>query len=312
MRMKRFIKCLAADLPGPRPAQTLEQGYWGGQQAALFFCRPSPSFILGAMSLITRFTSWLKSHPNAAAPQEHSAPSLSSLLLAALEANGYSGRIVDDEEVVLESGTRIGCRFIESRPLNEGHVGTSTMTGVMHPERMPKGLGEYQHSTGETEDHSILEGLKTWVQTDLAAIELIVTDRVEDGYSLTMEFPKEDASLKFRQAVFGGISHCAMEPGVEAEEHPFCHCCLFTQCLEPLLNAVKGDELLGIRFFAVRNTDGALEADCRVNGEDFPPGVEALKAYAASWPDRGFEFRKQYVVVRTVDRPSRAATGEFE
>jgi hypothetical protein len=39
IRMKRSLKCLAADLPGPRLAQTLEQGYWGGYQAALFFAK---------------------------------------------------------------------------------------------------------------------------------------------------------------------------------------------------------------------------------------------------------------------------------
>ncbi len=34
-----------------------------------------------------------------------------------------------------------------------------------------------------------------------------------------------------------------------------------------------------------------------MNGEDFEPGKAALRKYAATWPDRGVEFRKQYVVV---------------
>jgi hypothetical protein len=43
------------------------------------------------------------------------------------------------------------------------------------------------------------------------------------------------------------------------------------------------------------------EADCRVNGEDYGPGREALLRHIATWPDRGVEFRKQFVIMQTVD-----------
>src|SRR5213080_2610963 len=55
IRMKRFLNSLAADLPGPRPAQTLEQGL-GDHWSPSFFglhaaCIPSPaglcSFVAG-------------------------------------------------------------------------------------------------------------------------------------------------------------------------------------------------------------------------------------------------------------------------
>jgi hypothetical protein len=42
-----------------------------------------------------------------------------------------------------------------------------------------------------------------------------------------------------------------------------------------------------------------VQADCRVNGEDWSAGAEALRAYVTRWPDRGFEFRKQYVVIQS-------------
>ena len=63
---------------------------------------------------------------------------------------------------------------------------------------------------------------------------------------------------------------------------------------------VFDDRFYGIRFFAARNSDGVAEADCRINGEDWPPGKEALRAYVAKWPDLGFEFRKQFVIVQNL------------
>jgi len=48
-----------------------------------------------------------------------------------------------------------------------------------------------------------------------------------------------------------------------------------------------------------RDTEGHIEADCRVNGVDRPEGAAALMRYAKTWPDRGFEYRKQYVGIQT-------------
>jgi hypothetical protein len=58
----------------------------------------------------------------------------------------------------------------------------------------------------------------------------------------------------------------------------------------------------GVRLFAMRGADGAAEADCRLNGEDWEAGKAALIKYVESWPDLGVEFRKQYVIIQ--DQPA--------
>jgi hypothetical protein len=58
-------------------------------------------------------------------------------------------------------------------------------------------------------------------------------------------------------------------------------------------------QFYGIRLFAMRGQDGTAGADCRLNGEDWEPGKNALIAYVNSWPDRGVEFRKQYVILQS-------------
>ena len=69
---------------------------------------------------------------------------------------------------------------------------------------------------------------------------------------------------------------------------------------------IEDDAFPGIRFFAARDADGSPLADCRVNGEDWEPGAEALRAYVKTWPGDGYEFRKQYVVLQTVPATSSA------
>ncbi len=54
------------------------------------------------------------------------------------------------------------------------------------------------------------------------------------------------------------------------------------------------------RLFAAREQDGTPLADCRVNGEDWAHGAQALRKYAITWPAAGYEFRKQYVVLQSI------------
>lgn len=49
-----------------------------------------------------------------------------------------------------------------------------------------------------------------------------------------------------------------------------------------------------------RDADGTPQADCRVNGENWEPGAQALREYARTWPEAGFEFRNQSVIWQTV------------
>ena len=51
----------------------------------------------------------------------------------------------------------------------------------------------------------------------------------------------------------------------------------------------------------MRDGKGKAQADCRVNGSDWEKGAEALRHYVATWPEAGFEMRKQYVVLHTIN-----------
>src|SRR5215510_12369335 len=79
----------------------------------------------------------------------------------------------------------------------------------------------------------------------------------------------------------------------------FCPCCLLTNSYGAFESLIESDGFFAIRLLAMRNGDGSAQADCRVNGEDWQAGQRALCDCARTWPDAGFEVRKQYVVLQT-------------
>jgi len=74
--------------------------------------------------------------------------------------------------------------------------------------------------------------------------------------------------------------------------------------LEAFKELIEGSRFYGLRLFAARDEKGVPQADCRVNGEDWEKGAEALRKYVTTWPGIGYEFRKQYVVLHTVEKES--------
>ena len=50
----------------------------------------------------------------------------------------------------------------------------------------------------------------------------------------------------------------------------------------------------------MRDEQGQITSDCRINGIDYEPGKTTLCKYAEQWPDAGVEYRKQYIVIHTV------------
>lgn len=151
---------------------------------------------------------------------------------------------------------------------------------------------------------SFRSGIENWADLDL----LVILDSHED-------MPKESLSMQMnalafvvkkgtsRRLLMGPTSHLAQNPLPEdTDEHPFCPCCLFTNSIDAFKILIESELYIGIRLFAARNTDGSVAADCRVNGEDYEAGAQALMRYAESWPQRGLEFRKQYAVIQTIPK----------
>jgi hypothetical protein len=220
---------------------------------------------------------------------------------------------------VVERGTWLELRpsafvlqpqLVGFQALEKGGTQTLTTMDVRHAELIKDGLFEYQHSTGDDVTDSLAKGIESWAKVDLPVLLDVLRPKPKDCSMWEMKFPAKDGRPeRTRRAVLGNVAYFAKHTtppraalsGQEGEgEHSFCNCCFLTRNFEAFRAQLEGDGYFGIRFYALREEDGTLGADCRVNGEDYEPGIEALRSYVATWPGEGFEFRKQYVFIHTI------------
>ena len=213
---------------------------------------------------------------------------------------------VDGRELVLDSGLRLSPHAIGADPRENGGWQISSVIEARHPALFADGLFEYQHAAGDSQEEATLSGFENWVRVDLATLQAAIgADDAPELQMLTLRYGSEETGTPLARAVvLGPLAHYRSEPANDAaacseDDHGSCPCCLFTQSVDAFNELLKTRQFLGIRLFASRDADGQCEADCRVNGHDFPAALSLLRAYAARWPQAGLEFRKQYVVVRT-------------
>jgi Family of unknown function (DUF6348) len=193
-------------------------------------------------------------------------------------------------------------QIVELKPLDRGGVQTVTTVDVRHEKLVPAGVFEYQHSTGDNLKDAVSKGFDAWASLDLAVFADALKAKPETCTTLEYSFPaKPPLGERRRRVVLGPTAHAAAWPAVaENEEHPFCPCCLLTNSFEPFRALIENDSsFYGIRLFASRDQDGKAQADCRVNGEDWGAGAAALAEYVKKWPNRGFEYRKQYIAIQS-------------
>lgn len=202
----------------------------------------------------------------------------------------------------LGSGIELQPQFLEAVRSDRGSVRTATRIVATHASHFPEGLPEYQHAAGDTPEASVVDGFKAWSRMDLVALEDAIRDKPLECTMMMMSFPSTDTGeSRSRRVVLGPTAHyVSAGEQAEDEEHPFCPCCLVTKSIAAFKPVFESDQTVGIRLFASIDANGEIAADCRVNGEDYPVGVEHLVEYAKTWPRRaGLEYRKQYVVVRS-------------
>jgi Family of unknown function (DUF6348) len=247
-----------------------------------------------------------------------------TLAASALQAHGLAVRTEKTWLVHEDSGFILLPQLVELQPLDDGGARTVTTIQTNHPALAPDGLFEYQHSTGDSVAESIRKGFDQWAQVDFPPLTDALRPKPQTCTMLEMAFPEKDGVPgRVRRAILGPVMHYATSPSAnnegssrtadapapaEAEDaHPFCPCCLLTRSFQAFRELVEDDGFYGLRLYAMRDAEGAPQADCRVNGDDWEKGAQALRDYVRTWPDAGFEFRKQYVVLHSVAKESSPA-----
>jgi hypothetical protein len=238
-----------------------------------------------------------------------------TLLASVLKEKGHSAQKEKTWLVEKISGFVLLPQLVELQPLDSGGVQTVTTIQINHSSLTPDGIFEYQHSTGENVADALSKGFDQWAQMDFVPLLQALQLEPKLCTAMVMEFPATDSKpARTRRALLGPVMHYMQNPpskkgpitanqGQKAnadEEHPFCPCCLLTRSFEAFKELIEGESFCGIRLFAARDSERVAQADCRVNGEDWEKGAQALRAYVGTWPEAGYEFRKQYVVLQTL------------
>mgnify|MGYP003592113715 FL=1 len=176
---------------------------------------------------------------------------------------------------------------------------TTTVIEVSHPRLFPNPMFEYQHASGTSQHDALGKGFASWASMDLVTLIDACQTTLENCAVLEVSYAQSDDEAVYRrQVLLGPMAHFQQYPPRALEEHEFCPCCLFSNSMSAFTELLQSRDFLGVRLYASRDADGNCEADCRVNGHDFPAAVQLLCDYANLWPDAGMEFRKQYVVIR--------------
>jgi hypothetical protein len=216
---------------------------------------------------------------------------LPAALAQAMRERGHSVLVNDD--VVLEEAMGFVLRplFASGELKAPSSARISTTIEFKHPVLTQRAIFDYQHTIGESANQALAEGFAQWCDTDFVALQEAARESANECLDINMTAGERERRITFGPVYF-------TKPGLMDEESDFCPCCLFTKSGDALTSLAEREGFLAIRLFASRGADGEIDADCRINGVDYPEGIEALKAYVRTWPDAGFEYRKQYVIIQ--------------
>lgn len=220
-------------------------------------------------------------------------------LAATLKALGHEAKVMGDW--VEFGGFSLLPQVVNVEPLENSGVKTAITIQVAHDALLPAGIFEYQYSSGTDVRDSFAKAFQSWADLDLPVF--LDAQRAKATTCMVMQAsPGSESSSALppdRRLVFGPTLQMVQNPETIKGKHDFCPCCLFTNSIDAFDALLKDKAFYGIRLFASRDAEGRIEADCRVNGVDRPEAAAALMRYVQTWPDRGFEYRKQYVCIQT-------------
>jgi hypothetical protein len=185
------------------------------------------------------------------------------------------------------------------RPEGAG-VATTTAIETSHPVYFPDGVLERQDASGADLHASVVRGFKSWMELDLTV--LMEATLPKPFHCTSLNVPVTEGPPRIVREMLAGpvVCHSAHEPETYAMGHyepssPWVFLLESVEAMQPILD---DDRFHGVRFYAARDAEGRISVEYRVNGEDWPPGAALLREFAATWPQRGSEFRKQYAVIQ--------------
>jgi hypothetical protein len=265
-------------------------GFWKKREQPPLRCKSNPGLAAGGRIAFSGVRSRVESFD------------LVDLAEAALQRAGFGATVHELWLDHSDSGFMLLPQLVSAQPRDDGGVQMCTTMQINHRTFAPRGVFEYQHAGGDSVEQAVSNGFDQWIKTDFVTLLDALEPQPKSCTAMEMALPADARRpARVRRAVLGPIAHFVQQPppsppGGE-EDHVFCPCCLLTKTFDAYKPFMEADGVACVRLFAAREPDGTPQADCRVNGDDWERGAEALRGYATTWVPAGYEFRKQYVVI---------------
>lgn len=190
---------------------------------------------------------------------------------------------------------------------DDGRFQTTCTIEASHPTAFPHVTFEYQHAGADSVQAALESGFQGWASLDLPVYREYVTGELRECSELRLDGSSDGRFEGVeRRVVLGPVVHWAQraEEASSEDDHCFCPCCFVTKDMDAFEPLFRDTHVRAVRLYAHRDANGDRAADCRIDGTDWQQGAAALQDYARTWPERGFEVRKQLVIFGPPRRPA--------
>jgi hypothetical protein len=159
-------------------------------------------------------------------------------------------------------------------------------------ERMTQRINQFAPTKAQALDQ--LAG--QWLTEDFVALSDLIDGNLEGPHIFDIAAPPPQSELK-RQGDWKVIMGPIWAYRSDGEQG-CCPTCLMTGALTALDEELVQRSAFCVRVFANKGPDAHIEADCTLNGRDFPAGRAGVEMMAAKWELQpgDQEMRRQYMI----------------
>ena len=199
----------------------------------------------------------------------------------------------------IKSGVLLESENLEIYPLikmqeeRDGAYITMLEFEAEHDDKIDDMIVDYATALGESEEESIREATRVWVEGTLPVIRNFLNNDVQDSLPVEkgqIQVGTESGEVLQWTAYVGALQGVGLENACPASQQALIN--ILRPQLEPLL-AVKAD--VWVRAVITQYGEN-YDIDCMLNNQNWPNGFEELYKWTQSWePSEGLQMRRQFI-----------------
>lgn len=233
---------------------------------------------------------------------EEPSPNINVCIAQAFINCGYDIEINPDTFVFTPLELTIGGTMSQVEELRE-NVKAARLSITLDHRLFPGPIFEFVYGWGSSTKVATINAFERWIDSDFPVIHDFLADhKLENGHTSEVKIASNSGETGEQISWKGIIGPLLIFKGGEVvydQENR-------NEIIKPLFEAITGDFLgrrgmYPIRCFMSKNSDQQIEVDCRVNGEEWKRGYDALVECCQRWEVQDYLFWKQYLLIYSLE-----------